>query len=113
MQKTLQRVAYPSASSLATTANVATLEEMDRKLKRSDAELDLVNKQLDEAQGKPVSKCIVNTVGQLRSGLYAEHMVFGDYSCRRGGRGLKAVLKMAEAEGGQKESGCRKGGGRT
>ena len=73
------------ASSLATTANAAALEKMDRKLKCSDEELDLVNKRLDEAQGKLLSKYIVNTVGQLHSGLYAEHMVFGDCRCRCGG----------------------------
>ncbi|XP_073352033.1 uncharacterized protein [Aegilops tauschii subsp. strangulata] len=38
------------ASSVAAAANAATLEEMDRKLKISDKELDLVNKRLDEAQ---------------------------------------------------------------
>ena len=40
------------ASSLAVAPNATTLEEMDRKLKRSDEELDLINKWLDEAQGK-------------------------------------------------------------
>ena len=50
------------ASSLAATANAAMLEEMNRKLKHSDKELDLVNKQLDEAPGKPFDKmcnCLV------------------------------------------------------
>ena len=40
------------ASLLAMAANAAALEEMDWKLKCSDEELDLVNKRLDEAQGK-------------------------------------------------------------
>ena len=50
------------ASSLAAGANAVALEEMDRKLKHFDEELDLVNKQLDEAQGKPFDKmcnCLV------------------------------------------------------
>ena len=37
------------ASFVAAAANAAALEEMDRKLKHSDEELDLVNKRLDEA----------------------------------------------------------------
>jgi hypothetical protein len=37
------------ASSFATTANAAALDEMNRKLKISDDELDLVNKRFDEA----------------------------------------------------------------
>ena len=41
---------------MAAAANAATLEEMDRKLKISDQELDLVNKQLDKAQGKLCKK---------------------------------------------------------
>ena len=41
------------ASSLVVAANSAALEEMDHKIKRSDGELDLVNKRPDEAQGKP------------------------------------------------------------
>ena len=44
------------ASSVAAAANAAALEEMDQKLKHSDKELDLVNKRLDEAQGKPFDK---------------------------------------------------------
>jgi hypothetical protein len=44
------------ASSVATATNAAALEEMDRKLKLSDKELDLVNKRLYEAQGKPCEK---------------------------------------------------------
>ena len=47
------------ASSVAMATNAAALEEMDRKLKRSDGELDLVNKQLDEAQRKPLLRCVV------------------------------------------------------
>ena len=47
------------ASSLAAAANSAALEEMDRKLKRSDGELGLVNKRLDEAQGKPLLRCMI------------------------------------------------------
>ena len=47
------------ASSVAAAANAATLEEMDRKLKLSDKELDLVNKRLDEAQGKPGEKMCI------------------------------------------------------
>jgi hypothetical protein len=31
--------------------NAAELDEMNRKLKRSDEELDLVNKRFNEAQG--------------------------------------------------------------
>jgi hypothetical protein len=44
------------ASFVAAAANAAALEEMDRKLKLSDKELELVNKRLDEAQGKPCEK---------------------------------------------------------
>ena len=55
---------------------------MDRKLKRFEEELELVNKRLDEAQGKLLLKCIVKTAGHLHSALYAKPMVFGDYSCR-------------------------------
>jgi hypothetical protein len=44
------------ASSVAAAANAAALEEMDQKLKLSDKELDLVNKRLDEAQGKPYER---------------------------------------------------------
>ena len=47
------------ASSMVATANAAALEEMDRKLKLSDKELDLVNKRLDEAQGKPCEKICI------------------------------------------------------
>ena len=74
-------------------ANVTALEEMDRKLKRSDEELDLVNKWLDEAEGKLLSKYIVNTTGHLRSGFYAEHMVFGECNCHRRGRGPQGGAK--------------------
>ena len=41
---------------MAMTASAAALEEMDRKLKLSDKELDLVNKRLDEAQGKTLDR---------------------------------------------------------
>ena len=50
------------ASSVATAANATMLEEMDRKLKLSNKELDLVNKRLDEAQGKPIDT-IFNLLG--------------------------------------------------
>ena len=73
------------ASSLAAVANAAALEEMNQKLKRFDEELDLVNKLLDEEQGKLLSRCKVSCAEYLRSGLYAEPLVFCDCSCRRGG----------------------------
>lgn len=44
------------ASSLAAAANGMALEEMHRKLKISDQELDLVNKRLDQAKGKLCKK---------------------------------------------------------
>ena len=47
------------ASSVAAAANAAALEEMDQKLKHSDKELDLVNKWLDEAQGKPCEEMYI------------------------------------------------------
>ena len=39
------------ASALAAAANATELADMNRKLKRSDEELDLINKRFDEAQG--------------------------------------------------------------
>ena len=86
------------ASSLAVAANAAALEKMDWKLKRSDEELDLVNKWLDEVQGKPLSKFIVNTAGHLCSGLYAEHMVFGTAAAATEVESLKAELQKDKAE---------------
>jgi hypothetical protein len=51
------------ASSVVAAANAAALEEMNQKLKLSDQELDLVNKRLDEAQGKLCKKmCICQIV---------------------------------------------------
>ena len=70
---------------MAAAANATALEEIDGEFKLSDEGLDLVNKRLDEAQGKLLSKCIVNIVGPLHIGLYVEPMVFGDYSCRHEG----------------------------
>ena len=40
------------ASSSAAAASTTELAEVNRKLKSSDEELDLLNKQFDEAQGK-------------------------------------------------------------
>jgi hypothetical protein len=41
------------ASSTAAATNAAELEELNRKLKSSEDELDALNKRFDEAQGKP------------------------------------------------------------
>jgi hypothetical protein len=41
------------ASSIAAATNAAELEELNRKLKSSEDELDALNKRFDEAQGKP------------------------------------------------------------
>ena len=41
------------ASSSAAAANSEELAELNRKLKSSEDDLDLLKKQFDEAQGKP------------------------------------------------------------
>ena len=41
---------------MVAAANATALEEMGQKLKCSDEELELVNKRLDEVQGKPYEK---------------------------------------------------------
>ena len=93
---------------MAAAANAAAIKEMDRKLKRSDEELDLVNKRLHEAQGKLLSKCIVNTAGHLCSGLYDEYVMFGDCSCRRRGWEPQSGVEKAEAEAAEKNAAAEK-----
>ena len=44
---------FLQASSTAAAANAAKLDELNRKLKSSEDELDALNKRFDEAQGKP------------------------------------------------------------
>ncbi|XP_044318354.1 uncharacterized protein [Triticum aestivum] len=60
------------ASSMATAANVAALEEMDPKLKLSDKELDLVNKRLDEVQAKPSAAADVEGLREALKKVEAE-----------------------------------------
>ena len=44
---------FVQASSSAAAVNAAELDELNRKLKSSEDELDTLNKRFDEAQGKP------------------------------------------------------------
>ena len=67
------------ASSLADAAQ----KEMDQKLERSNGELDIVNKWLDEAQGKLfVNVCDRSLSGTYTPGLYVDHSMCGFFSCR-------------------------------
>ena len=79
-------------------ANAATLEEMDRKLKLSDQELDIVDKWLNEAQGKLWKKmCAYQIVTVCPLSCWF-------CSCCHRGRGLKGGPEKTEAEAAEKRT---------
>ena len=97
------------ASSVVAVANVVALREMDRRIKQSDKELDLVNKRLDEAQGKPCEKmCISLTpdidVPDCMLILYLD----GPAAATAEVEGLREALKIPEVEAAVKKMAAEK-----
>ncbi|XP_048555197.1 phosphatidylinositol 3,4,5-trisphosphate 5-phosphatase 2-like [Triticum urartu] len=85
------------ASSVATTANVAALEEIDRKLKLCDKELDLVNRWLDEAQAAaPKVESLKEALKKAEAAAAAKKMVANE---------AVAELEKAKLVGEQHEAG--------
>jgi hypothetical protein len=82
---------------------------MDQKLKHSNKELDLVNKRLDEVQGKPFDKmynCLMPDIDDPDCMLifYCDYLVAAAAKVE----GLREALKKAKAEAATKKTAADK-----
>lgn len=92
------------ASSPAATANAAALEEMDRKHKHFDKELDLVNKWLDKAQDKPFDKMYNCVMPDIDDPDYMLIFYCDDLAAAAAEvEGFREALKRAKAEAAAKK----------